>query len=246
MNKYEELIKPILKLVGEVSAVRETIINSIPRIEFPKINLPKIEIDYEKIERVIINNSRYGWTLTGEIGLNEYLNEDLLEKSLDFVDNYFYQHYSENDWRNFRVTKEEVINGINPKWKELVDECFHGIENDKYKVVIPTLISVIEGEISEIAETNDVGGKLIRKLRVRIDTDKDKFDTLLLYSLYSYIKGELFTYSNFLNSRPAIINRNWVMHGRDDPNYWSKTDAIRLINVLSTIQLAKETLNLYK
>ena len=35
--------------------------------------------------------------------------------------------------------------------------------------------------------------------------------------------------------RLEIINRDWVLHGRDYPSNWKQVDALRLLNALHTI-----------
>lgn len=50
--------------------------------------------------------------------------------------------------------------------------------------------------------------------------------------------SKLITLNNL--TRESMINRNWILHGRDNPALWKKADALRLLNVLSTIQFIKQ------
>lgn len=234
----------VKKATEEFSKISETIIKSIPKFELPKFDIPKIHIDYKKIRSLTVNNSIYGWTLTGEMDLGVYLNKELLNKGLvlDVKDQYFYDYYKSDNWRNYYETKKIITSKITPKWRGLINDCFESFENDKHQLIIPVLISIIEGEISEITKTHNVGQDLLESLKGEIDTEEDKFDAILIFSLYTFLKEELFRGRNFSYRRRKLINRNWVLHGRDDPKHWKKVDALRLINVLSTIQFAKKIL----
>jgi hypothetical protein len=35
--------------------------------------------------------------------------------------------------------------------------------------------------------------------------------------------------------RPFLVNRNWVLHGRDNPSLWKRVDALRLFNAIITL-----------
>ena len=54
----------------------------------------------------------------------------------------------------------------------------------------------------------------------------------------------LFTKNHFDNERKPVINRNWVLHGRDDPSFWEEVDVLRLLTVLNTIQFVQEECDL--
>lgn len=60
-----------------------------------------------------------------------------------------------------------------------------------------------------------------------------------MYSLITFLQESLFATWRFFDKRLELINRNWILHGRDDPNYWKEVDFLRLINTLSSIQFIK-------
>ncbi|MEJ9205529.1 hypothetical protein P4W02_29545, partial [Bacillus thuringiensis] len=49
--------------------------------------------------------------------------------------------------------------------------------------------------------------------------------------------NRIFEFGNFDNNptRLPMINRDWVLHGRDYPKNWKQVDALRLFNALQTI-----------
>lgn len=212
----------------------------IPKIVMPRVTFPKLKIDYERIETITNDNSNYGWTLTREISIFEYLNDELLNSTLEEKDDYFYNYYSKNDWQHYHLMKESLIESVDAKWLDLMNDCFDSFEQDKYKMVIPILFSIIEGESAFIYRTDMIGGRLITFMKSQVSTEQDQFTKIAIYSLTNCMKKQLFRIHDFNKKRKPVINRNWVSHGRDDPKHWQKVDALRLFNVLSTLQLVKE------
>ncbi|WP_026584007.1 hypothetical protein [Bacillus sp. J33] len=244
--QFLDAITEITKAATEsVEELTRTIANiKIPEFELPRFNIP--EIDYKKIRSMIEHNSKSGWTLTGEMGLGDYLNEELLLLSQEEVDAYFLAYYKfKNDElkiQHYDETKAEIIETINAKWVEIIQSSFKCYDLGMYKMAIPNLLMIIEGEISEIADSGLVGGKLLTHWKKDLDTESDQFDAIALYSAYLFLREVLFKTREFHKKRLKVINRNWVLHGRDDPIYWKEEDYFRLINTLSSIQFVKEIL----
>ncbi len=232
-----------------LSGITTNLINIVPKnvglsiFDIPNFTLPPIEfpkIDFERIEKITNDNSTLGWTLTREISTFEYLDDDLLDLSLKEKDKYFYHYYSKSDWENYHLMKESLLESVDPKWQDLMVDCFDSFEQGKYKMVIPLLFSIVEGESAKIFGTHKVGGPLVTFMKKQVSSDQDKFTQIAIYSLTRFMKKQLFIYHEFDKYRKPVVNRNWVLHGRDDPKHWKKVDALRLLNVLSTLQLVKE------
>ena len=212
----------------------------IPDISFPKIEFP--EIDYDRIKKITDDNSKYGWTLTGEMGMANYLDDDMVGTSQKEKDDYFYEFYSQDDWAYFNHTKESILEYIEPRWHDLIEECFHSFEADRYKLVIPTLFTIIEGEMSYVFKSHQGSRGLIEKMEKRAESEESKLKQIALYSVVHSMDEELFGSHKFNKDRKELINRHWILHGRDKPNEWQKVDALRLINVISSLQFIKEIL----
>lgn len=160
----------------------------IPQIVMPKITFPRLKIDYERIETITNDNSNYGWTLTREISIFEYLNDDLLNTALEEKDEYFYNYYSKNDWQHYYLMKESLLESVDAKWLDLMNDCFDSFEQNKYKMVIPILFSIIEGESAFIYQTDMLGGRLIQFMKSQVSTEQDKFTKIAIYSLTNCMK----------------------------------------------------------
>ena len=73
-------------------------------------------------------------------------------------------------------------------------------------------------------------------LESKVVNDDETYKKIAVISLYRFLREELFSSHKFGKDRKELINRNWILHGRDDPKYWTKVDALRLINVLSSVE----------
>lgn len=209
----------------------------IPNIAFPRIDLPKI--DYERIENITNDNSKYGWTLTGEMSSGDYLEDDLVGITAEEKDEYFYNYYSRNDWEHFGNMKEGVLGNIEPRWTELIQECFDSFENDKYRLVIPTLFTIIEGEMAFVFHSHQGSNAIIKMMETQANGEESEMKKISLYSVIHSMRDQLFGSLSFAEVRNELINRHRVLHGRDEPQYWLKVDALRLFNVISSLQFIK-------
>ncbi|WP_163581126.1 hypothetical protein [Gracilibacillus saliphilus] len=248
LKQYSDMLKPTIQALEllnipkiEVPEVEIPKIN-IPKIDFPtfpKIEFPEIIIDYENIEKLANNNSLRGWTLSGEIDTSFYLNEELLDRDQDYIDEYFLNYFESDSQKNLLIMKNSITNSIDDKWKSVVEDCFLLYKTDKYKITIPMLITIIEGEISKIAESNKVGYYLLKDWEEIINPE-DKLMFIVTYTLHQFLAGEIFASKNFNDERGTNINRNWVLHGRDNPSLWTRTDVLKLMNIISTLQFVQD------
>ena len=178
------------------------------------------------------------------MAINHFLEENLIGKNKDHIDSHLYNYYLKefNSFTTYGKAKESILDGVDIKWRHLLEDCFKCFDLECYKVAIPTLISIVEGEISLIANSNFVGKRLLEVWESDLDTEGEKFDAIALYSILYFLKNKLFIRKDFGEIRPIIINRHWVLHGRDNPDSWSLGDYYRLINTLSSLQFIKEIL----
>lgn len=206
---------------------------------------------FEEAKEIAEQNSTYGWTLSGDMELLSYLAANLLidsegEDSQKQLDEYFYEYFSENDWEKYKILKADIINHIDPRWSEVMDDCFFSFENDLHKNSIPTLFTIIEGEIASTLHSNKIGDILIQQIAEEARKRTSKFETILLRSIFRCTCSGIFEdydFKNFNNERKSLIKRNWVLHGRDNPKHWGKVDALRLFNILSSILFLQKNLS---
>lgn len=191
---------------------------------------------YENTKVVIEHNSQYGWTLAASMSTLVYIEDELVGKSGEELDTYFYDYYSATDWEEYQDLKNDLKKRIDSKWSELLGDCFFLFENKRYKAAIPILFSIVDGELAKALETHSYGGKLVQVTKRAATDEEARFRKSVLYSVLRCLEGEMFSHSSFEEERKGIINRNWVMHGRDNPMLWKEVDVLKLLTILDSAQ----------
>ncbi|WP_416826115.1 hypothetical protein [Ectobacillus polymachus] len=213
---------------------------SLLNIDFNKL-IPKLFFDEKAIRRA----SSYGWTITGSMTLDIFYDSFKLEDNLQTYDKYFFDVYQADSEFLFNHEKEYIVNHIEPHNKILIEQCFTNYENNNYQIVIPTLIMLIEGQISNLSESSKVGKGLLSDFDKTIkegtkEFTKNEFAKIIAYSILRFLEKYLFEKKDFKLEREPLLNRNWVMHGRDNPELWTKIDALKLFINFSTLLFVNE------
>ena len=168
-----------------------------------------------------------------------------MEMGQEKLDEYFYDYYFANDKSYLNQTVEYLMDLIKPERRGLLEDCIDSFKNEKHRITIPSLLILIEGEAADILETEDIGYKLKNKMSMVARDEKEQIDQIATYTTYHFLREELYDGHNFSKKRLDMINRNWILHGRGNPELWSKHDSLRLINVLSSLQLIKQYKDMY-
>jgi len=240
ISSQQIIEKASFSIGKQVNDLIQTVYKNFESIRLPKISIPKINFDYERIEKSINQSAGFGWTLTANTPFKPYLDSYKLEKTLDKYDQYFYELYSANSYAYFKSEKEYILENINHKNKKLLEQCFENFEKDNYEITIPALISAIEGQIAELLSSPKYGFRLLKEWENKIPNEEKNLSIIIEYSMVQFLKNSLFTSNDFNSERLEILNRNWVMHGRDNPELWKKTDALKLFINLSTLLFINE------
>ncbi|WP_017152746.1 hypothetical protein [Bacillus bingmayongensis] len=190
---------------------------------------------------------KYGWTLSGQMDWRRFEEISKIKEvaEIDKKFEYYYEKYEVyNTIKDDLLKKEHLI-----KWRGLLQQCFSCYEKGDYYITIPSLFSVIEGltfelikKETKLTSNSDIASqkrKLWRRTFKGIDINAEYkgYYSALHVSAYTFI-SETFSFGDLEKEnpqRPPVINRNWVLHGRDNPFEWSKMDALRLINAIHTL-----------
>ncbi|WP_313427642.1 hypothetical protein [Siminovitchia terrae] len=184
-----------------------------------------------------------GWTIPSFTFSDFYSDEDILQLSKAEIDEQMYQLYMEDDKYLLLETIDFILEEIDPKFKTIIKSCFDLFETEHYRVAIPSLIPIIEGELSNLANFKDAFSfrpKIKKFLGYEEMEQKGVKEggLISIYSLAFYIDEVLFKKNDF-SREFGNINRHRVLHGWDDPNNWTKIDVIRLFHTILTIQMVK-------
>jgi hypothetical protein len=194
----------------------------------------RLKLSFEKAKKACEVLSDLGWTYPKGLSLGEIV--VLVDNcTKEEIDQYFYTFYTENDNEVLNSIFEEIQKDKNiEKWGKLVNECILAYRNGFYLIIIPSLISIIEGLISKIMiEPNSTN--VVKACKTMI-VKEDSIQKIAWMSIYKFIE-RLFKGQKFNGDRPEIINRHRILHGRDEPN-WSIVDVIKLFTTIQSLLFA--------
>ncbi|EJR17887.1 hypothetical protein LKL81_24275 [Bacillus paranthracis] len=206
------------------------------------------DIDWEDVEQsnkeAAESLAQKGWTLPMNMDIEEIFTLSQVE-SQEEVDSSFHVFYSnEKEYQNIKtdILKHELIK----EWRGLLSQCFDSYEKGHYLIVIPSLFIVIESLANMLISprfqkyiTTEMKKKpslRVQFKKVKREIEDDKTNIIIYVSVMEFLYS-VFRVGNFdkNTSRFQIINRDWVLHGRDYPNNWTQVDALRLFNAIHTI-----------
>ncbi|WP_217582040.1 hypothetical protein [Lysinibacillus sp. GbtcB16] len=176
--------------------------------------------------------ARKGWTIPMNMDIEEIFELSQIEDKA-VIDSSFQTFYSKEKEFQFiktNILEHELING----WKELLEQCFENYEKGNYLIVIPNLFIIIEN-ISNILISpryqkylnhNKRTSLRTKYKKVQQDIDSNSVYIIFYVSVAEFL-SEAFAFGDFDNNpiRLPMINRDWVLHGRDDTKNWKQVDA---------------------
>jgi hypothetical protein len=201
--------------------------------ELSKIDWPEVQ---RRMQQSCEKLANLGWSLPmtfvpGEMfELAEHATTD------DDVERYMLEYFTFEDGRFFVELRDMILHSENlVGWRPLLEQCFDAYERKHYLILIPTLLAVIEGVVTECAGMSK--SKRIAPRKFATELEKTARPGTMLYLVWRSTRlalERLFQSSDFAGSHPGELNRHWILHGRDQ-SQWTETDALRLFNLLSTM-----------
>lgn len=190
-----------------------------------------------RYEEVVASLSDLGWTIPIEMTPAEV--SSLLEfKTIQQMDDFFIEYYESKNLMNFNIMVQDILeSSLLYKWRPLIEDCIESYRDEKFAITIPSLILVVEGVIALLSSSNDI--RIIKMCKEKMELHEvGSIDRVLWISISRFISN-LFTKRKFNEVRLELINRHWILHGRDFTT-WNKSDSLRLFNCLNTLILAAE------
>jgi hypothetical protein len=202
-----------------------------------------MEIDLDKIMKELphaLNTAsaemaKAGWAIPMLFTPREFVYVSQLISQLD-IDNYMFDYYMSANKKPLRYISEEILESESlSMWRPLLEECVKVVGLGLYRVAIPGLMTVVEGAASKYC------GKLQSQSLKIVDPIQEIAGKLNSTSMkgimavsVSLVIANLFAPSGFDGDKPCLINRHWILHGRDSPD-WAGADAVRLMNLLDVL-----------
>jgi hypothetical protein len=225
-------------LIIEPDIVSRFSFPALPALAFPQWS----EIDWEALQKLLIRGvirlADCGWTAPS--WMTHWQIRKLGESTDDEIDDFFLTSYlgDNGDEGRLKPAFAKLLKNKNTeKWKSLLEEVFECIENRRYKVCVPSLLTILEGFTAErLCEQFKLSR---RETNVSVSLKRARrhqggdFTSLMWMSLVVFLE-HLFAPSDFERTSPTFINRHWVLHGRSATD-WTATDAVKLVNALATL-----------
>lgn len=246
-SKVDEFLRPVRELseriagqFGALSAETEKILTAISEFDRQwtvrlerslKVIAASFDSAASKFEDDARELGERGWTMPmwGPIELVH----DLAHLTAQELDAKLQRAYSLQ--RNKR--EKELLEGLIDKpallhWRPLLSECIDVFRKRKYRVVVPSLLTVVEGSMASVIDFySRKSPKYIAAQAVR---NRDPGVMRLAWISVQAFVDKVFLNHDFSAPKPALINRHWICHGRDVPE-WGRIDCLRLFQALDTI-----------
>lgn len=177
-----------------------------------------------------------GWTMP----VNEYV--DFPVRLLHFVepedlDAAFVQLYSLDGGARFAHLSRDLVRAPElSRWQPLLAQCLAAYTRGEYLVAIPALLTAYEGALAVVVDRPHA-----MKPRQLASDELAAADRNLERILWASVDGftmRLYGSSDFAGDPPPVLNRHWILHGRDEPR-WSQADCLRLLQALQTLAAAR-------
>ena len=241
-TRLNQIAEPVISMAQQIAEQLKPFFDAIHSIDWKKVE--------EKWIQVAGDIGEKGWTIPIHFSINDLFKVAELDEQNE-VDKVFMQFFA--DEKNYSDMKQNIMeNDLLKKFHPLLEQCFENYEKEQYLIVIPSLFSVVEGLAHKLIyppyrETfhhkSGQRANIIAKYEKMRDEIESNSSNAAIYISATLFLSKSFDNKNAFNdeaekdSRPLIINRNRVLHGRDDISLWRKADAIRLFNALHTLSI---------
>lgn len=192
--------------------------------------------EFDKELDVVVNKlSSEGWTLPAE--LNIYAVKTIANTNkLDDINTFFHWFYTTENYQKIKDMVAAIKNSpIKEGLKTLLDQCWQAYQSKLYAVCATSLLSVIEGILSEFSDDKqDI--RMMKVCQKKVDTFPATGSTIQKHVWISYNNfiRNLYQKSDFSADEPESINRHWLLHGRSDFEI-DELDCIRLFNAVRSL-----------
>ena len=177
-----------------------------------------------------------GWTIPMGFTIREVIELAAPTNTDQDIERYIVDFYICDQHKQLRRLHDDLMKSKElTQWHPLLRQCFMAFESNMHLVTIPSLISVLEGAVAQKCDT--LRTSMIQPAKYKAIQAKqenpDSMEALIWKSVAKFIE-KLYEKSDFGGDRPLLINRHWILHGRDS-TMWTVGDSIRLFNALQTI-----------
>jgi hypothetical protein len=199
-----------------------------------------VETDWTAVlsehEKSFLYMADCGWTLPDWIDLRDLRTLHL--KSPEELDCHFVEGFMANDAENLKELGNtlKALAGLS-QWHPLIGDIIESIEAGRHRVAIPATLTIMDGYLASALVEASLAPPTVtspfKKLHDAKWHEHDTFDAVFWKAGIAFL-SRVFAPSDFAQQPPTFINRHWILHGRA-PVDWTLSDALRLVNSLTTL-----------
>ncbi|MBU2700465.1 hypothetical protein Ga0466249_001557 [Sporomusaceae bacterium BoRhaA] len=227
---FQTLGKKVRQIAEQINKALSTVIT--PELIEALKDLPeRYRLTLEEVVAACDKLADAGWILPLEFFPFEIL--EVVDKyTLEELDEYFYDFYTENDNERIKLIFKDIKESKSiDQWNGLIEECIKAYQNGYCLILIPSLLSVVEGLLSKLSDNpQNIKMKSLCKSQAE---NEDGITRVIWMSIWKFIE-QLYKKINFDEVRPYVINRHRILHGRDETN-WKPVDVVRLFIAIHTV-----------
>lgn len=166
---------------------------------------------------------------------------DLLqEASREEIGRRFVDLYEANAREHLNEMAKRLTSRENLRpWCKLLQQSVSAYRRRQFAITIPALLVVCEGVLmAGKGKRTDLRNVVAESVR-RVERDIPNSFTLVLWRSVKYFVDQLYLTSNFSGPPPDLLNRHWILHGRDAAN-WTHADSLRMFQAADTLSKVAE------
>lgn len=190
---------------------------------------------YRQLPSACAQLAEKGWPLPLQLSNRQIVG--WAQDAPDELDRKFSRWFSANRGERFNSVADSCLARENlAPWHALLEECVTAYRRRQYRVTVPALMAVLEG-ILLAGCTDSTHVKATVKCHVAAAPHEPHNDLeWVVWSAIDAFITELFKHVRFSGGRPPMLNRHWVLHGRDhQSDAWSQADSLRLFLAVDTV-----------
>lgn len=198
------------------------------------------EKEFDRTLDVVVDKLEIeGWTIPPQVTI--FAIKKIGEKNNDVeilkdLNNYFKLYFSRDNYIMLKEMIDSILSSnIRDGLKKVITECWKAFQSGLYSICATSLITVIEGILSEVGEDKrDI--RMMKLCQKKIDELPENISTLEKHIWISYSRfiKNLYMKSDFNSDEPERVNRHWLLHGRSDFEI-NELDCIRLFNSVDSL-----------
>lgn len=199
--------------------------------------LEQVEGSDRKLQPPVRELGRLGWTVP--LWASPALPVVILQRvEPNRIDELFTNTYRKDRYGRFRSLLKGILQRqAVARWRDLLRQCQAAFMRKQYLVVVPSLLLVLEGLLA--SSDNALATRSSPHAVARRQfTRSNRFRAALWASIQAFVEA-IFEARAFSGPRPGLLNRHWILHGRDETS-WTEADCLRLFQAIDTLSYIVE------